>query len=53
MSNHKPRVLGRMGARQLTAEEIKAVTGSATNCTFQQTHPKPNIIDDLVDDCGP
>jgi hypothetical protein len=54
MSISKQRVLGRVGARELTPEEMEAVTGSAaTACTFQQTHPKPNIIDDLVDDCGP
>lgn len=42
-----------MGARALTPEEIENVCGSqATACTFRQTHPKPNIIDDLVDDCG-
>lgn len=47
------RVLGRTRARELTAEEIQRISGSAgTNCTFQVTHVR-NIIDDLVDDCGP
>jgi hypothetical protein len=45
------RVLGRLGARELTEEEIQRVSGrSGTNCTFQVTHIR-NIIDDLVDDC--
>jgi len=45
------RVLGRIGARELTPEEIEKVSGRAgTNCTFQVTHIR-HIIDDLVDDC--
>ncbi len=44
------RVLGRAGARELTREEVDRVSGSSTNCTFQQTHVG-NTIDDLVDDC--
>jgi hypothetical protein len=47
------RVLNRVGARALTPEEIERVKGSqATACTFRTTHIG-NIIDDLVDDCGP
>ena len=44
------RVLGRAGARELTKAEVDRVSGSSTNCTFQQTHIG-NAIDDLVDDC--
>jgi len=46
------RVLGRVCARELTPAEIERITASATNCTFRTTHIG-NIIDDLVDDCGP
>lgn len=46
------RVLGRVRARELKPEEIERITASATNCTFRTTHIG-NIIDDLVDDCGP
>ncbi len=46
----KERVLGRDGARELTKAEVDRVSGSSTNCTFQQTHVG-NTIDDLVDDC--
>jgi hypothetical protein len=37
MSNHGNRVLSRMGARELTAEELTKVSGSQTTdtvCTF-------------------
>lgn len=44
------RVLGRAGAREMTKEEVDRVSGSSTNCTFQQTHVG-HSIDDLVDDC--
>jgi hypothetical protein len=44
------RVLGRVGARELTLEETARVSAGA--CTFVTTHIG-NIIDDLVDNCGP
>jgi hypothetical protein len=46
----KSRVLGRVGARDLTMEEVDRVHGNSTNCTFQSTH-FGGKIDDLVDDC--
>ncbi len=47
MSKESARVLGRMGARQLTMEEIEQVNGGATR-TFKVTGHPP-ILDAIPD----
>ncbi|HEV3040965.1 MAG TPA: hypothetical protein VHA33_24580 [Candidatus Angelobacter sp.] len=47
MSKHHARVLGRVGARELTMEEIQQVSGGATR-TFKITGHPP-ILDAIPD----
>jgi hypothetical protein len=46
MSN---RVLNRVGARQLTPEEVEQVGGAATGCRGTSIHPGGPIVDVLCD----
>ena len=47
MSDTHDRVLNRMGARNLTREEVEAVTGSAgTPCRITGTHVHGGMVDD-------
>ncbi|HEY6251795.1 MAG TPA: hypothetical protein VI685_17695 [Candidatus Angelobacter sp.] len=53
MSDEKERVLGRMGARQLTADEVRVVcgasgTGTETLCSF---NPITRKIDGDLHEC--
>ena len=53
MSNHENRVLCRKGARQLTPEEVRVVTGASgigteTVCSF---NPYTNAVDGDVNEC--
>jgi len=47
MSRENTRVLGRMGARELTMEEVQQVSGGATR-TFKITG-QPPILDAIPD----
>lgn len=50
MSNRENnRVLGRTGARELSAEETAKVTGGS--CTFRTTFLHGVAVDTLVDNC--
>ncbi|HEV3040966.1 MAG TPA: hypothetical protein VHA33_24585 [Candidatus Angelobacter sp.] len=51
MSKENARVLGRIGARQLTANEIQQVSGGSGPNTFQLTGVPPIL--DLIPDPVP
>jgi len=47
--NKQNRVLNRMGARELTTEEVQYVAGAATGCQGTSLHKNGPIVDVLCD----
>jgi hypothetical protein len=47
--NRDNRVLGRVGARELTQEEVEHVTGAGTGCRGTSLHPGGPVVDTLCD----
>lgn len=47
--NKQNRVLNRMGARELTTEEVQHVAGATTGCQGTSLHKNGPIVDVLCD----